>query len=278
MRSASVVASTALLLLVAGCSRSESEPERTTNQVAYPRHVHGLAVDPSTGDLQVATHAGLFRVPAQGLATRVSAAAQDFMGFAVATPDRLLASGHPDLSQTLPPHLGLLESRDGGRSWSPVSLLGKADFHVLEPIGSRIYGYDGLAGRIRVSDDGTTWRDGAAGSVTDLLADPSDPAALLVATPQGLGRSQDAGMSVQPVEGPAVVLLARADGVVAGIDAQGNVYQQDQAGWSLVSRLPGTPTAFAGAPGAGLYVALQGGALLASADQGRSWAPFGSIT
>jgi hypothetical protein len=42
------------------------------------------------------------------------------------------------MSQSLPPNLGLIESRDGGETWKNVSLLGQADFHVLESAGRRI--------------------------------------------------------------------------------------------------------------------------------------------
>ncbi len=63
------------------------------------------------------------------------------MGFTVVGPDHFLGSGHPDGRDDLPPFLGLIESTDAARTWEPVSLLGEADFHVLEASGRRVYGF-----------------------------------------------------------------------------------------------------------------------------------------
>jgi hypothetical protein len=70
---------------------------------------------------------------------------QDTMGFTIVGPNHFLGSGHPDnLSQ--PSLLGLIESKDSGSSWKPISLLGDADFHVLRAVGRRVYGYDASHG------------------------------------------------------------------------------------------------------------------------------------
>ena len=63
------------------------------------------------------------------------------MGFTVEGPDRFLGSGHPDGRDKLPPFLGVIRSLHAGESWQPVSLLGKADFHVLEAADETVYGY-----------------------------------------------------------------------------------------------------------------------------------------
>jgi hypothetical protein len=52
----------------------------------------------------------------------------------------VLGSGHPDNVEQQP-FLGLIASSNVGRSWQPVLLYGKADFHVLESKGRRIVGY-----------------------------------------------------------------------------------------------------------------------------------------
>src|ERR1700754_48556 len=106
-------------------------------------HIHGLGVNPSDGAVLVATHTGLFRVaPGGDRQERIGDSYQDTMGFAVVGPDHFLGSGHPDPSDAeSPPYLGLIESRDGGRTWSPLSLHGEVDFHVLEAAGGTIFGY-----------------------------------------------------------------------------------------------------------------------------------------
>ena len=45
----------------------------------------------------------------------------DTMGLIVVGRRRFLGSGHPDLRDDLPPFLGLIDSRDAGRSWRAVS-------------------------------------------------------------------------------------------------------------------------------------------------------------
>ena len=132
-----------LAVAVAGCG-DQAGPDRPAAAISDPGpvHVHGLGVDPADGALFVATHTGLFRAAAgEQRAQRVAGRQQVTMGFAVVGPGRFLGSGHPDLSEKLPPFLGLIESHDAGHTWKPVSLLGKVDFHVLEANGPRIYGY-----------------------------------------------------------------------------------------------------------------------------------------
>lgn len=83
-------------------------------------HIHGLGV--SDGTLLIATHTGLW-VAAEGQtqARRFGNSTQDIMGFSVLDKDRFIGSGHPDPSQSLPPNLGLIESRDAGKSWETRS-------------------------------------------------------------------------------------------------------------------------------------------------------------
>jgi hypothetical protein len=132
--------------LAAGCGGSDDD---TSEAAKAPRtgdpgpiHVHGLGINPKDGALFVATHTGLFRAAkGERKARRIADRFQDTMGFTVVGPDRFLGSGHPDGRERLPAFLGLIESRDAGESWRPISLLGKRDFHVLEASGRRVYGF-----------------------------------------------------------------------------------------------------------------------------------------
>jgi hypothetical protein len=101
--------------------------------------------------LYVAGHHGGFRVDG-GAPVRVADRWQDTMAFTIAGPDTFLASGHPDLREGLPPHLGLIESTDAAETWKPLSLQGEADFHAIEIVGDRIYGYDELYSTSRLGD------------------------------------------------------------------------------------------------------------------------------
>ncbi len=152
-------------------------------------HVHGLGINPADDSLLIATHTGLFSA-AKGSpqAPRVGTSDRDVMGFSVVGPEHFVGSGHPGSESDLPGNLGLIESRDGGRTWKPISLLGEADFHVLRASGRHIYGFDGAGGRFMASTSlGRAWqeRDGAP-TPFDLAIDPTDPKRVLASTEDGL--------------------------------------------------------------------------------------------
>jgi hypothetical protein len=125
-------------LVMGGCG-SDPPAARSASVADDPGliHVHGLGNNPADGTLYAATHTGLFTVR-DGAGHRVANHYQDTMGFTVVGPDHFLGSGHPDFRDTQlyqpgrRPLLGLIESRDAGRSWQPLSLLGEADFHALQ--------------------------------------------------------------------------------------------------------------------------------------------------
>jgi len=135
-------------LVLTGCS--SDQPAAPSAHVADDPgliHVHGLGINPADNTLYAATHTGLFAVR-DGAGQRVASRLQDTMGFTVVGSDHFLGSGHPDFRDPQlyqpdrRPLLGLIETRDAGRSWQPLSLLGEADFHALQLTHGRVYGYD----------------------------------------------------------------------------------------------------------------------------------------
>jgi hypothetical protein len=104
-------------------------------------HVHGVGLNPADNTVYAGTHHGLFRVSADSAPTRVADRAQDFMGFTVVGPDHFLTSGHPAEGSLGPSSLGLVESTDGGNTWTSLSLAGEADFHALQARHGNIYGH-----------------------------------------------------------------------------------------------------------------------------------------
>ncbi len=173
-----------------------------------PVHVHGLGINPKDRALFLATHTGLYRAAeGQKEATRVADRYQDTMGFTVIGPDRFLGSGHPDGRENLPPFLGLIESTDAGRSWRPVSLLGKADFHVLEAAGETVYGFgsDFETGKERLlvsQNRGKDWDERSTPKpLTSLAIDLEDPQTVVASSERGLLRSDDEGRDWQDLSG-----------------------------------------------------------------------------
>lgn len=261
--------------LAAGCG-AEAAPVSAPAPASGVEHVHGLGVDPADESLVIATHSGLFRAPpGERAAVRIGDRRQDTMGFTVVGPGRYLGSGHPDLRDDLPPLLGLIRSDDAGRSWNPVSLLGKADFHVLRAAGDRVYGVNSLDGALLVSADaGVSWqRRTPPGPMLDLVADPTDPRRLIATTEDGLHFSGDGGGSWRARSGASAGLLAWPSS--AGlylIDGSGRLTRSRDGGNSFteVGSVGGQPAAFA-ADGKDLYVALHSNEIRVSSDGGRSW-------
>src|SRR5215218_11172077 len=192
----------ALVILVvgAGCGGGDraTAPSQAVAEDPGVVHVHGLGINPRDGALFAATHTGLFAI-GDGTATRVTERLQDTMGFTVVGPDHFLGSGHPDFRDTQlyqpgrRPLLGLIESRDAGRTWQPLSLLGEADFHALQVAHRRVYGYDATGGQFMVTSDRRHWQVRSKLELTSFAVSPTDPELVVAATERGLARSRDGG-------------------------------------------------------------------------------------
>jgi hypothetical protein len=120
------------------------------------------------------------------------------MGFTVAGPNRFFGSGHPDVRaarEGSPARLGLIRSTDGGNSWTPISLEGQVDFHILRAVGTALYGVDSSTSSLLMSSDlGRNWqRRNLPADVVDLVPHPERPRILVAATQRGLEWSGDAG-------------------------------------------------------------------------------------
>lgn len=240
-------------------------------------HVHGLAMDPTDGSVYIASHDGLFRAGPAGLVP-VGAAGRDLMGFTDTGTGTLLSSGHPAPGDALPNPLGLVESTDGGQSWTPLSLTGEVDFHALEVSSGTVFGYDVTNRLLRASTDGgRTWEDRARLAALDIAVDPSDPNAVLATTERGVVSSRDGGRSFTAASGPVLAYISWAPGGTAvGIGPDGSVFTSSDAGstWQRSGSVPGgRPQAITATADA--VLAATAGGIYRSADGGAS---FTSIT
>lgn len=270
------------LFALGGCGSQAVAPRADTvaassNGVAELEHIHGLGEDPKTGELFVATHYGLFRAPrGQTQLRRAGSSRQDTMGFSVVDSGRFLGSGHPDPAAGGPPALGLIASSDQGRTWTTLSLPGKADFHVLRSSGRQVYGSDSGSGKIMASDDGGhSWASRTPpADVYDLAIDPETPRHVVAATAKGIFSSSDAGGRWKLTNGGLAGLLAwpKARELVL-VEENGAVSRSADAGRTFKATggtIGTTPAAFAGAR-SGLLAALGDGTVLGSDDAGASW-------
>ncbi|HYM64173.1 MAG TPA: sialidase family protein [Gaiellaceae bacterium] len=231
------------------------------------------------GSLFIATHTGLYRTaPDEKKAKRVSDRYQDTMGFTIAGPDHFLRSGHPDardLQTGTPPLLGLIESTDGGKTWKPISLLGKADFHVLRTVDDRVYGYDATNARLMVSSDrGKTWTERSPpGQVVDFLVEPGASGRLILAAGKELYTSEDDGATWEPIGFASGLLSWPTETGLYAVDPTGAVFASADGGrsWTPPGRVSGEPAALVADTELELYVALHDGTVKASVDGGATW-------
>ncbi len=281
-RRLSLVAVLAATSLLAACGDDASAPAGgseeggAAEQGPALEHIHGLGVNPADGRLFIATHNGLFAAARdQTRPEQVGDTEQDIMGFSVVGSDRFIGSGHPSPDQDLPGNLGLIESRDAGKTWKNVSLLGEADFHVLQHSGDRIYGFDGTQGRLMVSGDtGRSWqqRKPPAG-VFGLAVDPSDSSRVVASTEDGLFVSISEGRRWRALRDDGGGLLAWPAGErLYLVDGQGRVLLSSDAGanWQTQGGIGGQPAAFI-AHEDELYAALADGTVKRSTNRGASW-------
>lgn len=284
---ARLVIALALAAVVAGCASSTAAPKpgdtlpaSDVDPARIPglAHVHGLGVNPDDGALHAATHFGLWRIDSSGTARRVGEFAHDFMGFSVVGRDHFLASGHPNGARELPPHLGLIESTDAGRSWRSVSRMGESDFHVLRSGARRTYGWSSTSGRLAVTTDRRSWTDRGEMALVDLALDPDDDGQLIAAVAESetrvaLRASDDAGKSWSDVrDAPELVRLDwPSDDTAWGVGADGTVFRRSTDGndWSRRGTLP--PPVQAIASHGGQWYAAAGEAIHRSTDEGRRW-------
>jgi hypothetical protein len=236
-------------------------------------HVHGLGINPADGLLYAATHYGVWRVSAEGKAVRIADRYQDTMGFTIAGPDHFLGSGHPDLREKLPSHLGLIESRDRAETWQSLSLLGEVDFHALEAKHGRIYGFDSRSSTFMVSDDGRTWQRLAQLGLVDITVSPSDRSVVVATAEQGLVRSDDGGQAFREVPGaPPLLFVDWSAAGFYGLDVAGAVWTSSDGGatWERRGEIGSRPGALTVSE-AGELLAANEEAIVISGDGGRTF-------
>lgn len=271
----------AALAVLAGPAAAEQLP------LSEVSHIHGVGFDPATPSaILLATHYGIYRATADGMAETVSLNADDYMGF---TPDpgdpgRLLASGHPGQGG----NLGVIVSADGGATWSKLAdgVSGPVDFHAMTISRADPKVIYGLYGGIQVSrDGGLSWTLAGPGpqEVIDLAASPSEPGTALAGTTAGLMQSTDFGATwslVGPQGVAATMVEATGDGslyvffVGAGLfhrPAGGDwVELASDLGERYLLHLAADPT-----NPAHLVATTQESALVESLDGGKTWKAFG---
>jgi hypothetical protein len=288
---------TAALLLVAmlalaGCGGEEAGSSGGADLAVpwvdpdgEPPYIGSLTVNPADGTLLMSTNTGLFRVPeGEGEPEKITGelATPDGKGEiseALVTrftgPDELIGSGHPAAGSALPPVLGLVRSEDAGRTWSPVSELGQADFHTLDVSQDRLVA--ALYGQAQVlvsSDEGRNWQTKTAPMpLVDLAVDPADAERWIATSERGIFLSTDGGQTWRQRDPtPNVRIDWPEGGDVHRVDPGGPLKTSPDGGetWEDVGSTGGEPQALL-VEGETVYVALFDGTVKVSEDGGATF-------
>jgi photosystem II stability/assembly factor-like uncharacterized protein len=234
-------------------------------------HVHGLGVDPADGRVYVATHSGLYTVAKGEKPKLVGDRKDDFMGFTVTGENTFIASGHGAPGSDRPGNVGLIETKDAGRTWTSRSLSGEADFHSLDSAKGTVYGYEG--GRIRVSSDLKSWDNRATLEALDLAVNPSGDR-LLATTAEGVATSTDGGRTFGKGAEPVQAFVSwPAEKSLFGIGTSGKLSSSADGGktWKELTTVPGgQPQALTAVNAGHILVATMAG-VYESRDGGKSF-------
>lgn len=278
-----IAAGLAAALLAAGCgapeNRAGADPSGSAaaSEPLPSRHVHAVARNPADGHVLLATHDGLFRLAPGSAPVRIGPVI-DLMGFTVVGPDHFYASGHPGAGTDLPDPVGLIESTDGGRTWTALSRQGRSDFHALSSSAAGVVGYDG--DELTMSADGRTWKALTPPVTPFAVAVSPDGRTKLITSEQGLARSTDQGRTWARVATPTLLQLIDFTDATAVVAAapDGGILTSSDAGatWRAVGEIGGAPHALGAhrtAAGSEILAVTHAG-LLRSTDEGATFIPY----
>jgi hypothetical protein len=174
------------------------------------RDVHGLTYSADGKQLMVAVHDGL-AVYENGKWSKSQAPQHDYMGFS-ATAKHFYSSGHPARGSGLVNPLGVIRSKDGGKTWDTLGLERESDFHLLATSWntSAIYVWNHAPNsRMRqpglhyTLNDGFVWKParaaGLKGNPMALAVHPGNATLVAAATASGVYLSRDSGERFEPV-------------------------------------------------------------------------------
>lgn len=282
-------------LALAGCGGGED----STNATKPTQDVGSRLVDPNVtpyvntlerredGSFFLTTNRGFWEVAADGskveqvrdakvVAPEGTSPVGTFLELADLGTGELIGSGHPDDASALPQFLGILRSKDQGRTWSVVDRLGTADIHVGRRSGDTLFLWDAVLGAVLITKDLKTFEERFTPRtlVLDMVVDPQDQDFILISTEDEVYRSTDQGRSWRPLRPERAVRMSWT--------ADGRLFRATQAGawkrskdrgstWEDVGELPGEPWKIDSTSATEHHVALSDGSIAATQDGGATW-------
>lgn len=199
-------------------------------------------------------------------------------------PGVLLGSGH-SVEATLPVNIGLASSRDQGKTWTPVSGIGKADYHELELHRNQLFALRTDApGSIQLSRDGgrtfETREAPAESAPIDIAVNPADAEHWAISNKSGIFITTNGGRSWRQRDTTfGARLVWPKEDALYGIGLDGTVRHSPDGGitWSETGSLGAGAKEVAAAPDGTLYAITGGGRIHRSSDA-RTWDVVANLT
>lgn len=234
-------------------------------------HVHNIKI---FGDrIFLGTHEGLYEYRSEKKLTLVGKEIFDLMGLSV-NGKTLFASGHPGVSSKLPNPVGLLKSSDGGINWKKVSLQGKVDFHLLEASNKEIYGGDSSSGDLFYSRDlGESWSNRGVNSYFDIAPNPRKQAFALALRDGSLVRTIDSFKTITVLneESKFSGIEWNSKRLMASSGSALLASKNNGKSWAGIYSFKDSITTFTQSES--LILVASGGSLFSSSDGGKSFQP-----
>jgi photosystem II stability/assembly factor-like uncharacterized protein len=256
--------------------------------------IGSVAVDPGSGTLLIGGTSGAFRLPDGATKPEKFESSLNAPGkgegplidlvLRYRGPDQLLASGH-SRGGTLPLNIGLVSSADGGKSWTPVSGIGEADYHDFEVAGNLVVALrNDDPNSVQVSTDGGKRFEAraapSAAAALDITIDPSNPKQWAVGTEQGTFLSTNEGKSwrQRDTTAKARVAWAAADALYsAGLDGKVRLSTDGGKSWNEVGNVGASPKDFVAGRNGELIAYLPGGKVVRSTDGGKTFTEVSQV-
>ncbi|WP_409250738.1 F510_1955 family glycosylhydrolase [Bacillus sp. SCS-153A] len=226
---------TALALVITGCSSAEEEYEFVKADREQIDHIHGAGYPNNGDDFFLATHDGLMKY-SEGEWLEANSNKHDYMGFQP-YDEGFYSSGHPEQGSDLENPLGLIKSKDQGASIEKLAFYGETDFHYLAAgYGSGVIyvinqhpNSELDKGFYVTEDEGETWKKmSMAGfnseSIGNIAAHPSDKNVVAIGGKDGVFFSDDQGENFTQVADTSMVTsvaMNKDNGLIASIQQDG---------------------------------------------------------
>ncbi|XXM73213.1 F510_1955 family glycosylhydrolase [Lysinibacillus sphaericus] len=219
--------------IVTGCSSSgEDDYEFVSPETENVEHLHGAGYPGSSDAFFIATHNGLFKYEDKEW-TESNSNKHDYMGFAP-SKEGFFSSGHPEEGSDLKNPLGLVKSKDFGKTLDKLAFYSETDFHYLTAgyESGKLYVLNEApnseleAGFYSSTDEGENWDKKDMNGVepdtlVSMAAHPTDQNLVGISSQSGVYLSKDGGDTFTPVtEGKPATSIAFTEqkGIYSVID------------------------------------------------------------